>query len=184
MPSADLISFLDRSPSPWHAVESTIERLVGFERLVEADRWDDIPAAGFVVRDAALIAWRFPSGRTDAALPLHIVGGHTDSPCLRIKPHPDAGSFGWRQLAVEVYGGILNNSWLDRDLGVAGRLIAADGTSVLVDVHEPIARVPQLAVHLDREVNSLGLVLDTQQHLSPVWGVGSRGGGRFRRVDR
>jgi len=178
-PSADLISFLDRSPSPWHAVESAIERLVGFERLVEGDRWEDVPAAGFVVRDAALIAWRFPSGHTDASLPLHIVGGHTDSPCLRIKPHPDAGSFGWKQLAVEVYGGILNNSWLDRDLGVAGRLIAADGTSVLVDVHEPIARVPQLAVHLDREVNSLGLVLDTQQHLSPVWGAGSPALGDF-----
>jgi aspartyl aminopeptidase len=176
---ADLITFLDGSPSPWHAVESTIHRLAGFERLAEGDRWDDIPVAGFVVRDAALIAWRLPAGDTHADLPFRLVGGHTDSPCLRVKPHPDAGAFGWRQLAVEVYGGILNNSWLDRDLGVAGRLIDQDGSSTLVDVREPIARVPQLAVHLDREVNAGGLILDTQQHLSPVWGVGFPAVGDF-----
>ena len=176
---ADLIAFLDASPSPWHAVESMIERLTGFERLDERDAWTDVPTAGFVVRDAALIAWRLPAGATDASLPFRLVGGHTDSPCLRVKPHPDAGGFGWKQLAVEVYGGILNNSWLDRDLGVAGRLIAGDGTAALVDVHEPIARVPQLAVHLDREVNSVGLLLDTQQHLSPVWGVGFPAVGDF-----
>ncbi|MET0908434.1 MAG: M18 family aminopeptidase, partial [Ilumatobacteraceae bacterium] len=175
----DLIGFLDASPSPWHAVESTIERLAGFERLDESAPWPDVPAAGYVVRDAALIAWRLPSGPTDPASPFRIVGGHTDSPCLRVKPRPDAGAFGWKQLAVEVYGGILNNSWLDRDLGVAGRLIARDGTAALVDVHEPIARVPQLAVHLDRDVNGIGLVLDTQQHLSPVWGVGFAAVGEF-----
>ncbi len=97
----------------------------------------------------------------------------------RVKPRPDAGILGWKQLAVEVYGGILNNSWLDRDLGVAGRLIAADGTATLVNVAEPIARVPQLAVHLDRDVNGVGLLLDTQQHLSPVWGVGFPNVGDF-----
>ena len=176
---ADLISFLDASPSPWHAVESMIERLTGFERLDEREAWPDVPTAGFVVRDAALIAWRLPAAATGASLPFRLVGGHTDSPCLRVKPNPDTGGFGWRQLAVEVYGGILNNSWLDRDLGVAGRLITDDGTAVLVDVHEPIARVPQLAVHLDREVNSVGLLLDTQQHLSPVWGVGFPAVGDF-----
>ena len=179
VPLGDLLAFLDRSPSPWHAVESTIERLTGFERLDESAPWSDVPAAGYVVRDAALIAWRLPTGPTDPARPFRIVGAHTDSPCLRVKPHPDAGAFGWKQLAVEVYGGILNNSWLDRDLGVAGRLIATDGTATLVDVHEPIARVPQLAVHLDRDVNGVGLLLDTQQHLSPVWGVGFAAVGEF-----
>ncbi len=178
-PLEDLIDHLDASPSPWHAVESVIERLDGFERLDEAEAWSDIPAAGYVVRDAALIAWRVPAGTTDAGLPLRIVGGHTDSPCLRVKPRPDAGAFGWKQLAVEVYGGILNNSWLDRDLGVAGRLITADGVPVLVDIREPVARVPQLAVHLDREVNTTGLMLDAQQHLSPVWGVGVPTHGEF-----
>ena len=116
---------------------------------------------------ARSIVWRRPVGA--GALPLRIVGAHTDSPGLRIKPNPDAITAGWRQLGVEIYGGVLLNSWLDRDLGVAGRLVLADGSQVLVDVAEPIARVPQLAIHLDRDVNERGLVLDRQAHMSPVW---------------
>ena len=112
-------------------------------------------------------------------MPFRLVGAHSDSPGLRVKPHPDADGFGWKQLAVEVYGGILNNSWLDRDLGIAGRLVTADGATALLDVSTPVARVPQLAVHLDREVNSGGLLLDTQRHLSPVWGVGRATPGEF-----
>jgi aspartyl aminopeptidase len=179
----DLIDFLDGSPSPWHAVESTIARLEGFVRLDEADSWTDasadLPEAGYVVRSGAIIAWRLPSEPAPAHAPLRIVGAHTDSPCLRVKPRPDHGGHGWKQLAVEVYGGILNNSWLDRDLGVAGRVVGADGSVSLLNVAEPVARVPQLAVHLDRDVNGGGLVLDTQAHLTPVWGVGTASSGEF-----
>jgi aspartyl aminopeptidase len=177
-PLDDLIHFLDSSPSPWHAVESAIARLAGFEQLDESREWAQLPAAGFVVRDASLIAWRLPDSTTSST-PLRIVGAHTDSPCLRIKPRPDVGTAGWKQLGVEVYGGILNNSWLDRDLGVAGRVVDAAGMAMLVNVHDPIARVPQLAVHLDRDVNAAGLLLDTQQHLTPIWGVGSSASGEF-----
>lgn len=175
---ADLIDFLDASPSPWHVVESSIERLAGFSRLDESDAWDNLPDAGYVVRSGAMIAWRLPA---NAALhaPMRIVGAHTDSPCLRIKPRPDTGGHGWRQLAVEVYGGILNNSWLDRDLGIAGQVIDVDGSVSLVNVDTPVARVPQLAVHLDRDVNNGGLALDTQQHLTPIWGVGQPSTGEF-----
>jgi aspartyl aminopeptidase len=175
----DLFDFLDTSPSPWHAVASSIARLDGFARLEETDAWDDVPAAGYVVRSGSLVAWRLPGPEVAPSAPFRIAGAHTDSPCLRIKPRPDAASCGWRQLAVEVYGGILNNSWLDRDLGIAGRLVGVDGTTSLVDVGEPVARVPQLAVHLDRDVNANGLVLDAQQHLTPVWGVGTARGGEF-----
>jgi aspartyl aminopeptidase len=175
----DLIDYLDASPSPWHAVQSTIDRLDGFVRMDEADAWDDVPAAGYVVRSGAIIAWRLPSEPVAPHAPFRLVGAHTDSPCLRVKPRPDTGGYGWKQLAVEVYGGILNNSWLDRDLGVAGRVVAADGSSTLVNVAEPVARVPQLAVHLDRDVNGGGLTLDTQQHLTPVWGVGTPATGEF-----
>lgn len=175
----DLTEFLDASPSPWHAVESTIDRLDGFVRLDETDAWTDIPDAGYVVRSGAIIAWRLPSDPVPAHTPFRLVGAHTDSPCLRVKPRPDTGGHGWKQLAVEVYGGILNNSWLDRDLGIAGRVVGTDGSVSLLDVAEPIARVPQLAVHLDREVNSGGLLLDTQQHLTPVWGVGTSATGEF-----
>ena len=178
-PIDDLIEFLDASPSPWHAVASTIDRLTGFECLDESDAWGQVPTAGYVVRGGAIIAWRLPSADPGPHAPFRLVGAHTDSPCLRVKPHPDTGTAGWRQLAVEVYGGILNNSWLDRDLGVAGRLVDADGTSTLVNVSEPVARVPQLAVHLDREVNTTGLILDRQQHLTPVWGVGASSTGEF-----
>jgi aspartyl aminopeptidase len=175
----DLIDFLDASPSPWHAVESTIDRLDGFVRLDEAAPWADIPDAGYVVRSGAIIAWRLPSGPVPTHAPFRIVGAHTDSPCLRVKPRPDTGGHGWKQLGVEVYGGILNNTWLDRDLAVAGRVIGADGFVSLLNVAEPVARVPQLAVHLDRDVNAGGLVLDTQQHLTPVWGVGTPSIGEF-----
>jgi aspartyl aminopeptidase len=177
--TSDLIDFLDASPSPWHAVASTVDRLDGFVRLDEAEAWTDLPPAGYVVRSGAIIAWRLPSDPTPAHAPFRIVGAHTDSPCLRVKPRPDTGGHGWKQLAVEVYGGILNNSWLDRDLGVAGRVVAVDGSVSLLNVAEPIARVPQLAVHLDRDVNASGLTLDTQQHLTPVWGVGTSSVGEF-----
>jgi aspartyl aminopeptidase len=174
----DLIDHLDASPSPWHATESTISRLDGFERLDETASWADVPERGYVVRGGAVIAWRLASG-AELTAPFRIVGAHTDSPCLRVKPRPDGGNVGWKQIGVEVYGGILNNSWLDRDLGVAGRLVTPGGSTVLVNVREPVARVPQLAVHLDRDVNGSGLVLDTQAHLSPVWGVGHATTGEF-----
>lgn len=173
-PSADLRAFLDASPSPFHAVASAARRLRagGFAELDERVRWEAADA-GFVVRGGALVAWRLPAGATDAAAPFAIVGAHTDSPCLKVKPMPDTGALGWKQLAVEVYGGVLLNSWLDRDLGIAGRVVAADGAVTDVCVREPVARVPQLAIHLDRDVNERGLALDKQQHLAPVWGVGA-----------
>ena len=109
------------------------------------------------------------------------MGAHTDSPNLRIKPRPDVASAGWRQLAVEVYGGILNNTWLDRDLGLSGRVVLRNGLVPLVKVDEPLLRVAQLAVHLDREVNDRGLVLDRQAHLTPIWGLGDLDEGGFER---
>jgi len=178
-PLDDLITYLDASPSPWHAVASTLERLDGYEVLDETAPWNDVPPRGLAVRGGAVVAWNMPDAPLPAHAPFRLVGAHTDSPCLRVKPRPDTGGHGWRQLAVEVYGGILNNSWLDRDLGVAGRVVSSTGEATLVNVSEPIARVPQLAVHLDRDVNSGGLTLDTQQHLTPVWGLGAPTPGEF-----
>ncbi|MGA9277185.1 M18 family aminopeptidase [Ilumatobacter sp.] len=174
----DLCSYLDGSPSPWHAVASTRTRLVDFEMLDELDEWTDVPARGYVVRDGAVIAWSIPESAI-VSTGFRIAGAHTDSPCLRVKPRPDAESVGWKQLGVEVYGGILNNTWLDRDLAIAGRVVTSDGRSVDVAVDRPIARVPQLAVHLDRGVNDEGLVLDRQMHLTPVWGLGIARPGEF-----
>jgi aspartyl aminopeptidase len=170
-PTADLRAYLDNSPTPWHAVRSTAAMLeaAGFTAIDERMSWSGAPAAGFTTRDGALIAWR--RAERDEAAPIRVVGAHTDSPGLRVKPRPDVDGLGWRQLGVEVYGGVLLNSWLDRDLGVAGRLVLPDGSTHLVDVPEAVARVPQLAIHLDRDVNERGLVLDRQVHLTPVWGT-------------
>ncbi len=177
----DLVAYLDSSASPWHAVAATVRRLeaAGFRHVVETDPWPSVPA-GYVVRGAALVAWR-RADSADASSPFRIVGAHTDSPCLRIKPRPDTATLGWKQLAVEVYGSPLLNSWLDRDLGIAGRIVLRDGSARDVAVDEPIARVAQLAIHLDRDVNDKGLVLDKQQHLTPVWGTGAAADGDFNR---
>ncbi|MFJ4680715.1 MULTISPECIES: M18 family aminopeptidase [Kitasatospora] len=168
----DLIAFLAASPSPYHAVASAAERLerVGFRRVNETDAWDGDGGGRYLVRGGALMAWYVPPNAT-AATPYRVVGTHTDSPNLRVKPVPDTSSAGWRQIAVEIYGGVPLNTWLDRDLGISGRLALRDGTTRLVHLDEPLLRVPQLAIHLDRGVND-GLKLDRQRHLTPIWGIG------------
>ncbi|MBB1254566.1 M18 family aminopeptidase [Streptomyces alkaliterrae] len=168
----DLLRFLAAAPTPYHAVAVAAERLekAGFRRLAETDAWDGEAGGRYVLRGGALIAWYVPQGAT-AATPFRIVGAHTDSPNLRVKPAPDTGAHGWRQVAVEIYGGPLLNTWLDRDLGLAGRLVLRGGEARLVNVDRPLLRVPQLAIHLDRQVNE-GLKLDRQRHMTPIWGLG------------
>ncbi|MEV5987199.1 M18 family aminopeptidase [Streptomyces sp. NPDC052051] len=168
----DLMSFLAASPSPYHAVANAAERLekAGFRQVLETDAWDGTSGGKYVLRAGAIVAWYVPEG-ADAHTPFRIVGAHTDSPNLRVKPRPDSGALGWRQLAVEIYGGPLLNSWLDRDLGLSGRLTLRDGSTRLVNIDRPLLRVPQLAIHLDRSVSSEGLKLDKQRHLQPIWGL-------------
>ena len=169
----DLASFVAASPSPYHVVANAAERLekAGFVRVAETDAWGDEAGGRYVVRGGAIIAWFVPEGAPPET-PFRIVGAHTDSPNLRVKPRPDSGGQGWRQVAVEIYGGPLLNSWLDRDLGLSGRLVLRDGGTRLVAVDRPLLRVPQLAIHLDRNVNEQGLLLDKQRHTQPVWGLG------------
>ncbi|WP_327655930.1 M18 family aminopeptidase [Streptomyces sp. NBC_00483] len=169
----DLMSFLAASPTPYHAVANVAARLekAGFQQVAETDAWDGTSGGKFVTRGGAVIAWYVPEGAR-AHTPFRIVGAHTDSPNLRVKPQPDMASNGWRQVAVEIYGGPLLNSWLDRDLGLAGRVSLRDGTERLVNVDRALLRVPQLAVHLDRSVTTDGLKLDKQRHMQPIWGLG------------
>ncbi|GAA4489807.1 M18 family aminopeptidase [Actinoallomurus oryzae] len=170
----DLAAFVAAGPSPYHVVANVAERLerAGFTRLGETDAWDGEPGGRYVVRGGAIIAWYVPEGAPPET-PFRIVGAHTDSPNLRVKPRPDSGAYGWRQVAVEIYGGPLLNSWLDRDLGLSGRLVLRDGGTRLLAVDRPLLRVPQLAIHLDRNVGDKGLVLDRQRHMQPVWGLGA-----------
>ena len=174
---ADLIGFLGASPTPFHAVDEGRRRLdaAGFRPLDEAARWDRLDAGAYYVTSSGtnLIAFRLPA--PEQRTRFRLIGAHTDSPNLRLKPSPEYTAEGYAQLGVEVYGGVLLNSWLDRDLGIAGRLIVreAEGAigSRLVRLDQPLLRVPQLAIHLDREVNDKGLILNRQEHLAPVLGL-------------
>ena len=166
-----LCEFFDASPSPYHVCETVAERLraAGFSELAEDDAW---PAQGrfFSVRAGSLIAWR----TGEPGLPFRIVGAHTDSPNLRVKQHPDRVVAGWQVVALQPYGGAWLNSWLDRDLGISGRLSVYDGDRLvhpLVRIDEPILRVPQLAIHLAEDRKAVAL--DPQRHVNAVWGVSS-----------
>lgn len=180
----DLAQFVEASPSSFHAVAEAARRLdeAGFTQLDEADDWSTPqgkrttrkPTTNkrYVIRDGAIIAWIEPSAAS-ATTPFRILGAHTDSPGFKLKPKPSIGSEGWLQAGVEVYGGPLLNSWLDRELELAGRIVLADGSTALVRTG-PFLRFPQLAIHLDRKVND-GLSLSKQSHMNPIYGLGDRG---------
>ena len=167
-----LAAFIQASPSSFHAVAEVARQLTeaGFSELPEFDAWPTDAGKRFIRRDGSIVAWIQPESAT-VVTPFRIVGSHTDSPGFKLKPKPTTTSQGWIQAGVEVYGGPLFNSWLDRELEFAGRLVFADGTTELVRTG-PFLRFPQLAVHLDRGVNSEGLALDPQKHLNPVIATG------------
>jgi aspartyl aminopeptidase len=176
-PATDsLIAFLNASPTPWHAAAETARQLeaAGASRLREDEPWTLRPGhTGFVVRGGGTIAaLRVPDGFSlRKPLPFHIVAAHTDSPGLRLKPRPPTSSHEYRQWGVEVYGGVLHNSWLDRDLGIAGRVfVPGSRDAILVRWEDKPVRIPQLAIHLDRTVNEQGLILNAEKHLVPILG--------------
>ncbi|WP_173924572.1 M18 family aminopeptidase [Agromyces sp. Marseille-P2726] len=173
---ADFAAFIEASPSSYHAAAEVARRLVaaGFEQLQERDEWPAGPGRRVVVRDGAVIAWVQPEAAT-ATTPFRILGAHTDSPSFKVKPNPDSEAAGLLRAGVEIYGGPLLNSWLDRELEVAGRIVTDDGSEHLVR-SGPMLRIPQLAIHLDRAVND-GLKLDKQLHTQPIWGRSEEGVG-------
>ena len=149
----DIISFVEASPTSYHAVAELTRRLeqAGFQRLEETESWPSVEGRRYVVRDGAVIAWITPE-KVTPQLGARIVGSHTDSPSFKLKPNATVTNQGWQQVGMEVYGGGLLNSWLDRDLGLSGRLVTCDGQAHLVRTG-PILRISQLAPHLDRTVN-------------------------------
>ena len=167
-PAAALCTFVDRSPTPFHVCESAAAELdaAGYARVRESDAWPTEAGRHYVIRGGSLVAWSTETSQAPGD-PFRVVGGHTDSPNLRLKQHHDIAPEGLGVVALEPYGGAWLNSWLDRDLGVAGRLALRDGTQRLVHLDEPVLRVPQLAIHLSAERKVVEL--DPQRHLNAIW---------------
>ncbi|ARD41199.1 M18 family aminopeptidase [Actinomyces gaoshouyii] len=171
----ELMDYVSASPSSYHAAAEAARRLAaaGFTALDETEPWGPAtPRRGYAVRDGAIAAWVLPEAPGSASA-FRIVGSHTDSPALKLKPAARMGRDGFSLIGAEVYGGPLLNSFLDRELGLAGRLVTRDGAGHLVRTG-PIARVVQVAPHLDRSVNE-SLHLDRQAHLAPIWALGAAG---------
>ena len=176
-PVADLLAFIDRSPTPYHAVAESARRLqaAGFRAICEDEVWNLAPGdRRYMVRhEGSLVALQIgEASPTEGGF--RIIGAHTDSPNLRVKPKPDVVANGYRQLGVEPYGGALLHTWLDRDLSLAGRVTLRaepEPHTVLIDFARPMLRIPNLAIHLQRELNKDGLKLNAQQHMAPIIGL-------------
>lgn len=172
-----LQTFLDASPTPFHAVEQMVERFLaaGFRPLQESDEWTLQPGGRyFLTRNgSSIVAWQMPLNAALETSGLRMVGAHTDSPCLKVKPNPELHKLGYFQLGVEVYGGVLLAPWFDRDLSIAGRVSYVDPQGQLkqglINFDKPVATIPNLAIHLDREVNQ-GRPINAQTFLPPVLG--------------
>jgi aspartyl aminopeptidase len=172
--NAGLQKYLDQSPTPYHAVDTAKLLLeeAGFIRLSERDSWQLQPGNRyyFTRHDSSLVA--FVYGHSDLAESgIRMLGAHTDSPCLKVKPRPERIANTYFQLGIEVYGGVLLSPWFDRDLSIAGRVSfrTPDGKleHTLMDFRRPVAVIPSLAIHLDREANS-GRAINAQEDMRPV----------------
>src|SRR3989338_8384788 len=168
-----LIDFLKASPTPFHATASLAQRLeaAGYQALDEREAWTSEPGGRYYTtrNDSSIIAIQLGK-RPPLEGGIRLVGAHTDSPCLRVKPQPELQRQGFLQLGVEVYGGALLAPWFDRDLSLAGRVtFRRDGKveSQLIDFQQPIAVIPSLAIHLNREANQ-GWAINAQNELPPV----------------
>jgi len=172
----DLLDFIDSSPSPWHAVSTMVEMLNknGFKPLLEDQHWDfGKRGKYYVVRDGASVIAFIIGQKPILESGFKIVGAHTDSPGLRLKPKAAYSTEGIAQLGVEVYGGPILATFTDRDLSIAGRVIIKNGHDLVahtVRLNESIVRLPNLAIHMNREVNEKGLVLNKQTGLPLIFG--------------
>ncbi len=179
-PAHDLCALIDASPTPYHAAAEVARRLeaAGFSALDEREAWRLKEGdRRYVVRGGSTILAFVVGQESPARAGFRMIGAHTDSPNLRVKPQPDVHKNGYRQVGVEVYGSPLYSTWLDRDLSIAGRVSLSRGTqtsSKLLRLSRRIARVANVAIHLNRGVNKDGLVLNEQKHLAPLLGVGDK----------
>src|SRR5688500_12698375 len=166
----DLIAFIDKSPTPYHAVKETIRRLekAKFSRLDEGEEWKLRPGdRRFVTRNGSSIIAFQVGTKSPARAGFKMIGAHTDSPNLKLKPRAVYNKQGFRQLGVELYGGVLLHTWFDRDLSIAGRVAVRGNKGIeihLVDLERPILRIPNLAIHMNRDVKRGGFKVNPRAH--------------------
>lgn len=168
----DLVSFLSNAPTSWHAVHEISQRLdtFHFTQLNENEEWNLTPGHRYYVihNDSSIIAFVLPTATPTSAV---ILGAHTDSPGLQIKPNPDLKVENYRMLATQVYGGPILPSWFNRPLGLAGRYYCTNGDGKLearfVNIAEPIGNIPHLAIHLQRDLGTK-VDLNPQKELNAI----------------
>ncbi|MCW8929526.1 MAG: M18 family aminopeptidase [Gammaproteobacteria bacterium] len=170
----DLFHFLDASPTPFHAVQNQVKLLesYGFQCLLESESWSLTPGERYYVTRNGSSIIAFVYGRDNVLdTGIRMLGAHTDSPCLKVKPNAEIVSHSYLKLGVEVYGGVLLNPWFDRDLSLAGKLVYQDKKSniksCLINFEKSIATIPSLAIHLDREANKKRHI-NAQTDIPPV----------------
>lgn len=185
--SQTLINHISSSPTPYHAVATVKARLdqAGFVELSESAPWSMQVGGKYYIcrREASIIAFIYGNSSLETQ-GLRIIGAHTDSPTLKVKPSPEKTSQGYFQLGIEVYGGALFSPWFDRDLSLAGRVavkLGSDAAHCLLDFKRPIANIPSLAIHLDRAAND-GRALNPQEHMSPILFQAEKGESRFSEI--
>jgi aspartyl aminopeptidase len=173
----DLLAFIHAGSSPFHAVAEGVRRLeeAGFVRLDEAGEWSLAPKGRYFIVRGETSLCAFVMGQAPVAeAGFRLVGAHTDSPNLRLKPQAEHEREGYRRLGVETYGGVLLQTWIDRDLGISGRIVVDDGaggqSSHLVRSDRPVARIPRVAIHLDTKANDEGIG-NRQVDLVPIYGL-------------
>lgn len=169
----EMINFIAGAPSSFHAARQVADQLseAGFSPVQADQPFDSAPGGYYLLHGGAVLAWFLPETADPASSGFRIIGAHTDSPGFKLKPIPQGTTAGFDQLNVEVYGGPLIPSWFDRELVLAGQVVLRDGSTHVVAT-PPIARIPHLAIHLDRSAND-GFSPDRQQHTQPIMGIHS-----------
>ena len=170
-----LVNFINNCPSPYHVVQIGKEKLLnaGFKELSEEQTWNLVKGEKYFLKrnESTLIAF-IVGGKYQNGNGITLIGTHTDSPCLRLKPNSKKIKSGYLSVGVQCYGGGLWNTWFDRDLTVAGRVIIRNKEGNLehhlVHIKHPILRIPMLSIHLQREINSAGFKINQETHLLPV----------------